>query len=82
MIKNIMDLKKKKEKEAGIITPESLLEDALAHVDEIQDIVMVVRTKDGYTMLGSCAEDPMIVIGLLEAGKTEYIMNIGVEDEY
>ena len=80
VIKNFKELKKAKDKKEGVLTPELLLEDALENVENIQEIAIVVRTKDGYTMVGSCTEDSMITVGLLEAGKFEYMLNIGVEE--
>lgn len=71
MLKDFMEEKAKRE---GKITPKLLIEELLKVSGDISDVVIVFRRESDHEVtVGLTCEDPLIALGLLEAGKALYI---------
>lgn len=67
----IVNFDKEKAKKSGELTPKALIEDLLEQINSgnVEQVVYVVKYKDGQVDNGYSHLEQTIVIGLLECGK-------------
>lgn len=69
----MIDFREKKAIRDGIITPRASLEDTLNHVEDIEMIISVIKTKDGTIKVVSSDGKSVEALGLLECAKVDVI---------
>lgn len=67
------DFKEIKAKKDGVVTPKSLLQSALNHIDDKEIIVVISIDNDGYVATGWSEGGSIRTLGLLEVAKTQLI---------
>lgn len=65
------ELKDKRLEKQGVVTVETLLKDALKHVEDIENITLVVKYKDGVYDTAWSKMSKTEAIGTLEIGKMD-----------
>lgn len=73
------ELSEYKAKKNGVTTPRALVTNLLNHMNEMQDIdvvIYVTRHKDGEVEIGYSEGQQSEIVGLLEIGKTLTINDI------
>lgn len=78
---NVIDFKLIKDKRDGKITPEMVLQNSLDHVDDIDKIVLVIRTKDKEIIYGASEMNQVETLGMLEVGKARVLNDMWVDEE-
>lgn len=72
MKKNIIDWASVKAEKDGVVTSKSLLERALNHADEFQQVVIIsVDKESGYIRTGWSERGSLETMGLLEIAKRQ-----------
>lgn len=69
----MIDFREKKAIRDGVITPRASLEDTLDHVEEIEMVISVIKTKDGTIKIVSSDGGSLEALGLLECAKVDVI---------
>lgn len=60
----------------GKVSPHSLLANALSRAEEFSDVVVVCRTKDGYTSVGHSAGSVLTKLGMMDIAKDSLLEDL------
>lgn len=75
-----IDFNELKAKKDGVLTPKSMITNVLENIDEVDKVVVVIRTKDKQVIHGVSDMNHLIAIGLYEAGKALVFNNMWEEN--
>jgi hypothetical protein len=65
----LVDFSELKANKDGILTPKGLITNVLEHIDEIEEIVVIIRKKDEEVIHGCSEMNQSKAVGLCELGK-------------
>jgi hypothetical protein len=65
----LVDFNELKANKDGILTPKGLITNVLEHIDEIEEIVVIIRKKDEEVIHGCSEMNQSKAVGLCELGK-------------
>ena len=72
-IQNLIEYKSNKE---GRHTPKYVLDEAIESIEDIADVIIVVRTKKGTLEVSHNYQNEFQIIGMLEVAKTFLSLNV------
>jgi hypothetical protein len=75
----LVDFNELKANKDGILTPKGLITNVLGHIDEIEEIVVIIRKKDEEVIHGCSEMNQSKAVGLCELGKMLIINNMWEE---
>jgi hypothetical protein len=65
----LVDFKELKANKDGIFTPKAIITNVLDHIDDIDEIVVIIRKKDSEVIHGCSDMNQSKAVGLCEIGK-------------
>jgi hypothetical protein len=68
-MQKLIELSELKASKEGILTPKALISNVLDHIDEIEEIVVIIRKKDEEIIHGCSEMNQSKAVGLCELGK-------------
>jgi hypothetical protein len=65
----LVDFKELKASKDGILTPKALISNVMDHIEDVEEIVLIIRKKDEEIIHGCSEMNQSKAVGLCELGK-------------
>jgi hypothetical protein len=65
----LVDFKELKASKDGILTPKALISNVMDHIEEVEEVVVIIRKKDEEIIHGCSEMNQSKAVGLCELGK-------------